>query len=190
MEIWKDIKDYEGLYQVSNTGKVKSLQRHKKNHTKIQIVEEKIKNTRKDRQGYLLLDLYKDNKQKTIRVHRVVAETFIPNPENKETVNHMDGDKRNNEVKNLEWSSFKEQNIHFYEKKLKTDESIEKAIKAMNKASSKKTKCLSDGVIYSSASEASRAAGVSASLIMRVCRGERKTAGKDENGNPLRWEYV
>lgn len=190
MEFWKDIKGYEGLYQVSDTGRIKSLQRHRKNHTKTQIVKEKIKNTRKDPQGYLLLDLYKDNKPKTIRVHRLVAETFIPNPENKETVNHMDGDKENNDVENLEWASFKEQNNHIYEKKLKSDESIDKAIKAMNKASSKKTMCLNDGIIYNSASEAGRAVGVSASLIMRVCRGERKSAGKDKNGNSLRWGYV
>jgi hypothetical protein len=190
MEIWKDIKGYEGLYQVSNTGKIKSLERLRKNHSKTQIVEEKIKSTRKDQQGYLLLDLYKDNKPKTVRVHRIVAETFILNSENKETVNHIDGNKENNDVSNLEWSTFEEQNNHLYKNKLKTQSSIERAVKSMNKATSKKTKCIETGKIYNSASEAARDVGVSASLIMRVCRGERKTAGKDKNGNPIHWEYV
>lgn len=190
MEIWKDIKGYEGLYQVSNTGKIKSLERLRRNHSKTQLVEEKIKNARKDPQGYLMLDLYKDNKPKTIRVHRLVAETFISNPDEKDTVNHIDGNKENNDISNLEWSTFEEQNNHFYKNNLKSQESIDKSIKAMNKASSKKTKCLNDGVVYDSASEASRAVGVSASLIMRVCRGERKSAGKDKNGNSLKWEYV
>ena len=189
MEKWLDIKGYEGLYQVSNLGEVKSLERFRKNHTKNQIVEEKIRKTRKDVQGYLLLDLYKNNVPKTIRVHRLVAEAFIPNIDNKETVNHIDGDKSNNAVENLEWSSFKEQNVHFYKNKLKSDANIEKAVKAMNKASSKKTRCINTGLIYDSASEASRSVGVSASLIMRVCRGERNSAGKDINGIPLKWEY-
>jgi len=190
MEKWKDIKGYEGLYQVSNYGRVKSLRRYRKNHSKKQLVEEKIKQPRESWQGYLLMDLYKNNQQKTIRVHIVVAETFIPNEENKETVNHKDGNKANNRVDNLEWCTYKEQNVHFYKHNLKSKENIEKAVKAMNKKNSKKTRCINNGTIYSSASEASRAVGVSASLIMRVCRGERKTAGKGENGEPLMWEYV
>lgn len=156
----------------------------------MQIVEEKIKGARADSQGYLLTDLYKDNKQKTIRIHRLVAETFIFNAECKETVNHIDGNKKNNTVENLEWSTFKEQNEHFYKNNLKTKENIEKAVKAMNKASSKKVKCLNTGEIYNSASEAAREKGVSPSLVMGCCRGVRKSAGKDEKMNPLRWIYI
>ena len=64
MEIWKDVVGYEGLYQVSNLGRVKSIDRYKNNHGTKQLVKEKIKTTRKDKQGYLLLDLYKNNKKK------------------------------------------------------------------------------------------------------------------------------
>lgn len=189
-ETWKDITGYEGLYQVSNFGRVKSLERYRNNHGKQQFVPESIKATRKDKQGYLLLDLYKDNKQKTIRVHRLVAEHFIENPDNKETVNHIDGNKANNGANNLEWATFKEQNKHFYIHNLKSEDNINKAVKAMNRAQAKKVKCLNSGVIYESASEAARTIGISGSLVMRCCRGERKSAGKDENNNPLYWVYI
>lgn len=189
-EIWKDIKGYKDLYQVSNLGRVKSLERYKDNHGKLQKVNEKIKVARKDKQGYELLDLYKDNKPKTVRVHRLVAEAFIENINSKETVNHIDGNKSNNAASNLEWVSYKEQNIHFYKNNLKSKENIDKAIKAMTKVQSKKVKCLNNGIIYDSASEAARQVGISPSLLMRCCRGERKSAGKDSKGNSLTWTYL
>lgn len=190
IEIWKDIKGYEGLYSVSNLGRVKSIERMRENHSKMQKVEEKIKSTRKDTQGYLLLDLYKNNKQKTIRVHRLVAVMFLENIGNKETVNHIDGDKSNNKIENLEWATFKEQNIHFYSKNLKSDKNIEKAVNAMNNATSKQVECLTTNKIYVSASSAGREIGISGSYIMRCCRGECKSAGKDIKGNPLKWRYI
>ena len=91
--IWKDIKGYEGLYEVSNTGYIKSLQ----------FKKPFIKKFNKNHQGYLSVSLYKDNENKLVKVHRVVAEAFIPNPENKPQVNHKDGNKANNCVENLEW---------------------------------------------------------------------------------------
>lgn len=93
-------------------------------------------------------------------------------------------------VNNLEWATFKEQNEHFYKKNLKSEKNIQKAVKAMNKANAKKTRCLNTGEIYKSASEAGKQIGISGSAIMRCCRGESKSAGKDENGKPLKWEYV
>ena len=120
----------------------------------------------------------------------MVAEHFIENPNNKETVNHIDGNKENNTVNNLEWATFKEQNKHFYKNNLKSRDNINKAVKAMNKAQAKKVKCLNNGVIYESASEAARIVGVSGSLVMKCCRGERKSAGKDNNNKPLHWVYI
>jgi len=190
MEIWKDINGYEGLYQVSNLGRVKSLERYKQNHSKLQLIPEKIKSKRIDAQGYELVDLYNKSKQKTIRVHRLVAETFISNYGNEDTVNHKDGNKTNNKVVNLEWASFEEQNKHFYKHNLKSEENIKKAVKAMNKAQSKPVKCLNNGKVYESASEAAREIGVSGSLVMRCCRGEGKSAGKDKDNNPLHWVYI
>lgn len=184
MEIWKDILGYEGLYQVSNMGRIKSLGRIKINHSKIQMVPERIKSLRKTKQGYLLVDLYKNNIQKTLRVHRIVAEAFIDNAEKKETVNHINGDKSNNKVENLEWATPSEQNFHFYKNKLKSDKNIKKAIKAMNKATSKKVLCLDTNIIYNSLTEAAKFNNISPSTIRKVINGEmKKAAGK-------KWKYI
>ena len=96
-EIWKDIKDYEGLYQVSNFGKVKS----------IKFGKERILKPVTDRHGYLLVSLWKNNKQKTYKVHRLVAEAFIPNLYNLPQVNHKDENPLNNNVNNLAWCNSK-----------------------------------------------------------------------------------
>lgn len=92
-EVWKDIEGYEGLYQVSNLGRVKSFVKSRS----------KIKSLSNDKDGYLLCVLHKFNKKRTFKVHRLVAMSFIPNPENKSQVNHKDGNKHNNIVDNLEW---------------------------------------------------------------------------------------
>ena len=101
-EIWKDIEEYEGLYQVSNLGRVKSTYGwnagSKKYCNRELIMKLKISSV-----GYYVVTLHKDKKQKTHNVHRLVAEAFIPNPYNKETVNHKNGDKINNNIDNLEW---------------------------------------------------------------------------------------
>lgn len=192
MEIWKDIQGYEGLYQVSNTGIIKSLKRYRLNHGKTQEVPEKIKKYRKDPQGYLQCDLFKNNNAKTVRAHRIVALAFLPNPQNKETVNHIDGNKENNHVENLEWATFKEQNNHFYKNNLKSRSNIRKAVKAMNDSQAKKVRCINTGEIFPSASYAAKKHGITPSHLMAVCRKVpgRKTAGKNEKGERLRWEYV
>ena len=104
-EIWKDIKGYEGLYKISNLGRIKSLPR---NGT---IKNERIIKYSLDKYGYPQVILH-NKKYKCFRVHRLVAKTFIPNPENKLTVNHIDGNKLNNCVDNLEWNTVEENNNH------------------------------------------------------------------------------
>lgn len=95
-EIWKDIKGYEGLYQVSNFGRVRSLNY---NHTNtIRILVCSVASW-----GYLNVTLHKNGKQKVFLVHRLVAEAFIPNPNGYKEINHKDEDKTNNLVENLEW---------------------------------------------------------------------------------------
>lgn len=103
-EIWKPIKGYEGKYEVSNFGKVKSLKRYKRNNSKMQLVEERILSSYINKKnGYVYVYLCNDGKYKNHRLHRVVAESFIPNPNNYDQINHIDGNRANNRVENLEW---------------------------------------------------------------------------------------
>ena len=92
-EIWKDINGYEGLYQVSNKGRVRSLDKY---DSMGRLHKGDIKAIIKNRTGYLCTDLYKNGERKNVTVHRLVAETFIKNPNNYNVVNHIDGDKTNN----------------------------------------------------------------------------------------------
>lgn len=113
LEIWKDVKDYEGLYQVSNLGNVKSLDRivetkNRKNYLRKGKVQKKSVNSF----GYETVGFTVDNKTKIYRVHRLVALSFIENPENKPQINHIDGNKTNNNVNNLEWCTSSENQIH------------------------------------------------------------------------------
>lgn len=100
-EIWKDIDGYEGKYQVSNLGRVKSLQRW--SGTKFYNREYILNNYVNKKNGYVYVYLTKNNKSKNIRLHRLVAQAFIPNPNNYLYINHKDCDRTNNNVENLEW---------------------------------------------------------------------------------------
>ena len=100
--MWKDIKNFEGLYQVSDHGDIKSIERTKTNNAGTQRVEERILKQRRDKDGYLAVCLSKEGKHYGRRVNRLVAEAFIPNPECLPVVNHKDENKQNNEADNLE----------------------------------------------------------------------------------------
>lgn len=112
-EIWKDIKGYEGLYQISNYGKVKSLDRIKKSSLKNQDfvrVKSRILKQYTNKKGYLLVQLNKNGMGKTKQLHRLVAEAFIPNPDKLSEVNHKDENPGNNCADNLEWCDSKYNN--------------------------------------------------------------------------------
>lgn len=109
MEEWKDIPNYEGLYQASTYGRIKSLKRFRYNHSKKQIAEERILKPGVVN-GYLRVSLWKDNKFKNYLVHRLIAMTFIPNPNNYKCINHKDETRKNNKVNNLEWCTHKYNN--------------------------------------------------------------------------------
>lgn len=124
-EIWKDIPDYEGLYEASSHGRVRSKEGkvtyseyHGERVWKSRILKEKnpSKKGRRDKR----VDLWKDGKPKTLLVSRIIATTFIHNTENKKFVNHIDGDHRNNHIENLEWSTYTENNNHAFDNDLMT----------------------------------------------------------------------
>lgn len=111
MEIWKAVIGYEDIYEVSNFGNVRSLPRMDSNGH-----EWKGKTLKQAKSGknkpYLKVNLCKEGTQKVVYVHRIVAQAFLPNPENKYDVNHIDGDKLNNKLENLEWVTRKENIKH------------------------------------------------------------------------------
>ena len=107
-EIWKPIEGYEGLYEVSNTGQVRSLDRYVKNgHSSYRLQKGRVLSPTKHRYGYLFVILTCNGKHKMFLVHRLVAQAFILNPDNLPQVNHKDEDKSNNRVDNLEWCDHK-----------------------------------------------------------------------------------
>ena len=167
MEEWKDIKGYEGLYQISNTGLVKRI-------LSIKCKTERILQQGTQKTGYNYVNLSKNNKTCTKRVHRLVAEAFIPNPLCFSEVNHKDEDKSNNNVENLEWCT-REYNLNYGARSKKFSRTRGKAVQ-----------CIETKHIYSSARSASRDTGIYQSSISRCCNKEYgfKTAGG------YHWEYV
>ena len=168
--IWKNIKEYEGKYQVNQLGQVRSLNYRRTGRIK------RLKCS-KDNYGYKRVYLCKDNKPKFYRVHRLVAETFIPNPNNLLIVNHIDENKANNCIWNLEWCTVAYNNnygIH--------NEKISKTMKQRvkngyhNNDTSKKIICIETGIIYNTVKEATEAMGCGASTISMCLIGKHKTA--------------
>lgn len=113
-ERWKDIAGYEGVYEVSSLGRVKTVARVDRRG---RYIPERIR-TGVEVHGYLYCELWKDNRSKRFAVHRLVASAFIPNPEGKRQVNHIDGNKKNNIATNLEWCTYSENALHAFKNNL------------------------------------------------------------------------
>lgn len=120
MERWEDIPEFEGCYQISNYGNVKRLSRlvHRKGLHSTQIKEISSIKFSINRNGYCYYRLNVNNKKTMIFPQRLVAKLFVPNPENKPEVNHIDGNKLNNNYSNLEWMTRKENMAHAFKNKL------------------------------------------------------------------------
>lgn len=172
-EIWKDIPGYEGMYQVSNLGRVKSLTRRVKTHNSSWTVNGRILKL----QNVPSVSKYKTNTYqrvtlsgRSIEIHRLIAITFIPNPENKPCVNHIDGNGANNNVLNLEWCTYKENVLHSFHvlgNKFKTGEdhhSSKPVIQYKNNIEIAR---------FASATDAGKSIGSGTSSVADVCRGVR-----------------
>lgn len=174
MEIWKDIEGYENEYQISNLGNVRSLTKKvcSKNGS-FAIKKGHIKKQTKRKKGYLCVTLSSKGKAKVIEVQRLVAKAFIPNPNNYPCVNHLDENKENNRVENLEWCSY-EQNNAYGECRRKAAEA-----RINGKMSKKVYKFDLDNNYlceYPSLAEVKRLFGYDSSKISLCARGKRKTA--------------
>jgi hypothetical protein len=177
-EIWKDIKGYEGYYQISNLGRVKSLAKTifcKNNRNK--KVAEIILKPSISANGYPGVTLC-TGKYKRFSVHRLVAISFIPNPENKPTVNHINGVKYDNRVENLEWATYIENNRHAFDTGLtvikKGEFSHRYGMYGKLHAGSKIVLDLNTGVYYESLAEAAKYNNVCQKQLSNFLLGKRK----------------
>lgn len=175
LEIWKDIEGYKGLYRISSLGQVKSLNYNKTG-------KERILKSAVCGGGYLQIELSKNSKRKKYLVHRLTAQAFIPNPENKPCIDHIDTNPLNNNVKNLRWCTQKENLNNPLSKKKKQGEKNSRA---------KKVKCLETGEIFDCIKYACEWCGIDGSSIAKQIQGKQKSAGKHPiTKEKLHWEYV
>ena len=142
-EIWKPISGYDGLYEVSNIGNVRSIKKG--------IILKPATN----KFGYQIVGLSKNGKRKEGKVHRLVAKAFIDNPDNKKQVNHKDGNKKNNSVDNLEWVTNQENVIHAFKTGVRKTIAI---------------KVIETGIVYKGCGECARAINGNPADIMRCLR--------------------
>ena len=159
MEQWKEIKGYEGLYEVSNTGKVRSV---------LLTTGRRPRELKLHMRGfYQFVGLYdKEGKRKQYSIHRLVAEMFISNPNNKPQVNHLDGNKLNNYVSNLEWVNNSENQKHAFKNKLQNSNHC-----------TRKVKCIELDKTYNSIVECAYDLKIAQQNIWKVCKGLRPKAG-------------
>lgn len=164
-EIWKDIKGYKGLYQVSNYGNIRSLGKHVNGRNSKRFVKGKIIKLFDDKDGYKIVNLYKKSKMKQFRIHRLVAIAFIPNPNNYPIINHKNEIKNDNKVENLEWCSNK-YNCNYGTRNDKIRKRINQYDLQGNYIKS-----------WDSIIQVERELNIFHSRIIEVCKGKRKQIG-------------
>lgn len=177
MELWKDIKEYEGLYQVSNLGNIKSLD--KKDSLGRKVKGKKMKPIKR-KDGYLDITLHKNGKGKHFLLHRLIAEAFIENKNNSNEINHIDENKTNNKVENLEWCN-RSYNINY------GLANKNRRITLLNKRGKRIIQYDKNGniiKIYPSLMQVVRELNLGKSHLSQACNGKRKTCGG------YHWKYV
>lgn len=184
MENWKDIQGYEGFYQVSDCGNVKSLARDVYNPrgTVIRHMEEKILVQCIDNHGYARVNLYLNGKMKSIFVHRLVATAFIENPENKPMINHKDENPLNNCVDNLEWCTAS-YNANYGTRNARISQ-IRRSYKLGNAPSARAVFCVELNKTFDCAKRVEEELGIWGTSITRICKGKAKTTGG------FHWRYA
>ena len=186
-EIWKDIEGYEGLYQVSNYGRIKSF--NYRNTGK-----EKMLSLKPNKNGYIRIGLTKDGKRKMFQVHQLVAQTFLENPNNYSQINHKDENKINNNAENLEWCTPK-YNSNYGTRNERASKTLSTNIKGKHKGelnpNAKKVVCITTGEMFDCIKHASEKFNTTYSNIIACCTGKTKTAGKHPvTGEKLVWRYL
>lgn len=187
-EIWKPVKDYEGIYEISNSGRLKSLQRdvHRRGYGTL-VIPERILTLVDDGRGYYFRVLSKQgSKRKNARIHRLVAEAFIPNPYNKPCIDHINGITTDNHVDNLRWCTYKE-NANFELARKHQSESKMGERNGMYRKCGKDSHSSKEVLQFDlqgnfirnfyGLAEAQRLTGVCFQNISKVCKRERPTAG-------------
>lgn len=178
-EKWLDIPNYEGIYQVSSLGNIRSVERQVNTWNSYKTIKPITLKQHKEKNGYLGIILQKKN----FYVHRLVAMAFIPNPENKPQVNHINEIKDDNRVENLEWVTAKE-NVNFgtcIDRRAKTQK--EQKCQINNKATSKPVVCITTQKEFLSINDACRFYKIDPSSVAKCCKGKIK------HTHNLKWRY-
>lgn len=184
IEIWRDIKGFEGYYQISNLGNIKGLDRKvksSKSKSGFRLVKSKPIATHIDKYGYVSVRLRKEGKTKAFTIHRLVAIAFIPNPNNYPSINHIDENKLNNNVQNLEWCTVRYNNLYNNRQK-----KINKKLQLTNKNSKAVLQYTLNGKLlkeFISIKDAARKTGINRKSISDCCRGILKI------GNGFVWKF-
>lgn len=160
-EEWREVLGFDILFEISNAGRIRTRYSEKEGY----IEEWLLIQPRFNASGYLCINIRQQKRQRTILVHRLVAEAFLENPHHLPEINHKDEDKTNNAAENLEWCTH-EYNCRYGTRNERSARKNRKAVK-----------CIETGVVYSSAEEAANQYGLCKTAILNCIKGRSKTSG-------------